>query len=469
VKKNETTSNNFPPSKIATEEEAKNFKLETHLISAMIAEPFYTSVLRCVNYIKTDMIPTAGVLAKDGDINMWWNPRFLASLTSSQVRGLLKHEAMHLVYEHTTSRRMDPHIIHNYATDLAINSEIPLDELPKGGLIPGVRFDDLDEDQMSNMTSEEIDRYNKISKKIESLPKSKSSEWYFSNLMEDKDLVKDIQKTQEHQGKSLSDALRDGDISINEEGKLVDKDGNPITLVPGSMDDHDGWDETSAADKDLIKGKLRKALEDAIKECDNRNQWGSVPASLRKKLRLLVANDVDWRSVLKRFVGLSRRGTRSTSWTRLNKKYAGRVPGVKRGYTSSIAVYIDQSGSVGPSDLELAFGNLKTLSKKTEFTTFHFDCEVDTDSELTWSRGRTPEVHRTRAGGTDFECVTKHANENKHRFDGYIIITDGEASKPSPSRIRRGWLIVPNRKLLFDADSSDFVMNMKPSKEKRGL
>ena len=126
MKKNETTSNNFPPSKIATEEEAKNFKLETHLISAMIAEPFYTSVLRCVNYIKTDMIPTAGVLAKDGDINMWWNPRFLASLTSSQVRGLLKHEAMHLVYEHTTSRRMDPHIIHNYATDLAILSEIPI-------------------------------------------------------------------------------------------------------------------------------------------------------------------------------------------------------------------------------------------------------------------------------------------------------------------------------------------------------
>ena len=202
-------------------------------------------------------------------------------------------------------------------------------------------------------------------------------------------------------------------------------------------------------------------MEDAVKECDRTGRWGSVSSPMRSKLRELIANDVDWRAVLKKFCGMSRRGTRTTSWTRLNRKYAGLTAGIKRGYTSSIAVYIDQSGSVSNSDLETAFANLRSLAKRTEFTTFHFDTSIDESSETSWRSGKTPEVHRTRCGGTDFECVTKHANQNKHRFDGYIIITDGEASKPSSSRLKRGWLLVPKTNLLFTPDTRDFVMSMK--------
>ena len=109
----------------------------------------------------------------------------------------------------------------------------------------------------------------------------------------------------------------------------------------------------------------------------------------------------------------------------------------------------------------MAFGELRSLAKRTSFTTFHFDTAVDTDSETAWRKGKTPDAKRTRCGGTDFQCVTKHANANSSRFDGYIIITDGEASKPTPSKLKRGWMIVPGRKLLFDADRSDFIISMK--------
>lgn len=430
----DSTNNDLLIGKEVTDEEAQKFALDAHLIRVMLDEPFYAGVLRGVSYTKTESIPTAGVLAKDGDVHMWWNPKFLAGLTANQVKGLIKHEAMHLALEHTTSRRMTPHIIHNYATDLAINSDIPEDELPEGGLIPGKAFAELTDEQADRMGPEAVDRYNRVSKKIASFPKSESSEWYFTKLMEDPEVAKDIQ-----------DGNSDGD------------DG-----FPGGMDDHDGWGEMSEEDRELLKGKIAKAVEDAVKECDRSGRWGSVSGQMRSKLRELIATDVDWRSVLKKFCGMSRRGTRTTSWTRLNKKYAGLTAGVKRGYTSSIAVYIDQSGSVSNSDLELAFANLRNLAKRTEFTTFHFDTSVDTDSETPWRAGRSPEVHRTRCGGTDFECVTKHANSNKHRFDGYIIITDGEAAKPSSSRLKRGWLLVPNTQLLFPSDARDFVMTMKP-------
>jgi predicted metal-dependent peptidase len=147
----------------------------------------------------------------------------------------------------------------------------------------------------------------------------------------------------------------------------------------------------------------------------------------------------------------------------LNKKYPGIHSGFKRSYTASIAVYIDQSGSVSNEDLELLFGELGNLAKTTEFTTFHFDTEVDEDSETVWRGGRTPPPHRTRCGGTCFEAPIAHANKNQHRFDGILILTDGYAPRPTtPCRLRRGWVITPG-----DAVESwmngprDFVIPMK--------
>lgn len=463
---NKGTSNDLAPVTHVTDEEAAAFKLEPHRVKMMLDEPFFAAVLRGVNYTRTESIPTAGVLAKDGDVHMWWNPKFLAGLTNDQVKGLLKHEAMHLALEHTTTRRMEPHIIHNYATDLAINSDIPEVELPEGGLIPGKAFKALTEEDKEKMGDEAVARYERVSAKIESFPKGESSEWYFTKLMEDPEVAKDIEEGQKVGGKSLGQALADGDVKFDENGDLVDKDGNSVTLLPGGMDEHDGWDELSDEERELVKGKIAKAVEDAVKECDRTGRWGSVGGSTRSMLRELISKEVDWRSVLRKFCGLSRRADRRSNVRRLNRKYTGIHPGVERGYTSSIAVYIDQSGSVGNAELELAFGELRNLARRTQFTTFHFDTAVDTDSETEWRRGKTPEARRTRCGGTDFQCVTKHANANSARFDGYIIITDGEASKPTPSKLKRGWLLVPGTKLLFDADNRDFVMKMKTPMKK---
>ena len=446
---NKGTSTELTPAVHVDDIKAAAFDLEPHRVKMMLDEPFFAGVLRAVNYERTDAIPTAGVLAKDGDVHMWWNPRFLAGLTDKQVKGLLKHEAMHLALEHTTSRRMTPHIIHNYATDLAINSDIPEEELPEGGLIPGKAFKELTEEEKTKMGGDAVARYDRVSAKIASFPRGESSEWYFTKLMEDPQIADDIENGQK------------GDPS--------DGEGNGVPGLPGGMDEHSGWDELSDEERELVKGKIAKAVEDAVKDCDRTGRWGSVGGSTRSMLRELISKEVDWRSVLRKFCGLSRRADRRSNVRRLNRKYTGIHPGVERGYTSSIAVYIDQSGSVGNAELELAFGELRNLARRTQFTTFHFDTEVDTDSETEWRRGKTPEARRTRCGGTDFQCVTKHANTNSGRFDGYIIITDGEAAKPTPSKLKRGWLLVPGTKLIFDADNRDFVMKMKTPSTKANV
>jgi len=440
------TSVDLVPTETVSDEAAANFDLGPHLLRLMWDEPFFSHMLRRVTKVKTDKIPTAGVLAKDGDIKMWWNPKFLAGLNPNQIKGLLKHECYHLVFEHTTTRRRDPHIIHNYATDLAINSLIPAEELPEGGLVPGKAFTELTEKQLKEMSDEQVAAYQRISDKIESFPRKESAEWYFARLMEDDQVREDIEGSKGRPG----------------EGEPGEGQGGGY----GPMDDHEGWDTMSDEDREIIKGKVKNILGDAIREADSKNSWGSVGSDMRAELRQMISTEIPWQTVLKKFCGMTRRANRSSNVRRLNRKYTGIHPGAERGYTSSIAIYIDQSGSVSNADLELLFAELRNLAKRTEFTVFHFDTEVDEASETVWKRGRTPEASRTRCGGTDFRAPTNHANKNKSRFDGYLILTDGEACDPGHSRLKRGWVITPGRELLFQSSNRDFVIPMKRSADK---
>jgi predicted metal-dependent peptidase len=414
------TSNELAPVTTADEAAIKNFDLDKFLVKLQLEEPFFCKILRKVTKVKTNAIPTAGVLASDGDIKMWWNPAFLASLTPKQVIGLLKHECYHLVFEHTTTRRHDPHVVWNYAADLAINSLIPEIELPKGGLIPGKAFDALTEEQLEKMDSNQINQFNAISAKIATFPKGEASEWYFARLMED-------------------EAVKE---AITNPAK-----GDGSSGMPGNMDDHEGWGDMSDEEREIARGKIRQAVDEAVKECDKKGHWGSIPAETRGKIREAISKEIPWEMILKQFVGMSRRAKRSTSRMRLNKKYPGIHSGHKRGYTSSIAVYIDQSGSVSNDELSLLFGELRNLAKSTEFVTYHFDTEVDEKSEAVWRNGKTPETHRTRCGGTCFKAPSIHANKNKHRFDGYLILTDGYAPNPGHSRLKRGWVVTTGGEL----------------------
>tara|TARA_Y100000310_G_scaffold333021_1_gene409722 strand:- start:176 stop:1576 length:1401 start_codon:yes stop_codon:yes gene_type:complete len=454
------TSVDLAPTETVDDATAAAFELDPHLISLMWSEPFFSRILRTVTKVKTNSIPTAGVLAKDGDIKMWWNPKFVAGLTSLQVKGLMKHECFHLIFEHTTTRRHDPHIIWNYATDLAINSLIPREELPEGGLIPGVAFKELTAEDKANMGPDRVGRYERVSAKIASLPLEMSAEWYFAELQE---VAQDIEdEKQEGQGGD-----GDGDCDGEGGGQGQPGEGQPGDGqgkgpgMPGPMDDHDGWDELSDEERELVKGKIKQALDEAVREADRTGQWGSMGAGCRSKIRELVSKEIPWQSILKQFCGMTRRANRDSNVKRLNRKYTGIHPGTQRGYTSSIAVYIDQSGSVGDSDLALFFGELKQLARRTEFTIYNFDTEVDEDSKRIWKRNRTPGLERTRCGGTCFKSVKAHAEKNRGAFDGYLVLTDGEASDPGPSKMKRGWVLCPGTNLLFDAANRDFVIKMK--------
>lgn len=409
----EKTTASDLPFELASEAVAAAFDLQPALISMMLEEPFYSRVLRVVTKIRSQEVPTAGVIAREGDLKMYWNDRFMAGLSPKHVKGVLKHEMLHLIFEHTTTRKYEPHIIWNYATDLAINTHL-MNELPEFGLFPGRPFKALTEEQKTKMGPEAVTRYEVVSKKIASMPAGQAAEWYFARLMEDDEVKQAIEKSQE----AGSGAL-------------------------GTLDDHEMWESMSEEERELVKAKIKQAAGEAAKACDKKGSWGTVPAELRKMIKECLVNEVPWQMILKRFCGYSKRSDRTTSYSKIHSTLGRLVPGAKRNYTSSIATYIDQSGSVNDAELELCFGELKNLAKSTEFVCYHFDTEVDQDSATEWRRGRTPVAHRTRTGGTCFKAPTLHAAKNKNKFDALIILTDGWAPDPGPSVLSRAWVITP--------------------------
>jgi predicted metal-dependent peptidase len=94
---------------------------------------FYGSILLSVGVRRNDSIDT---MCTDGTCVEWsWD--FTDSLTPDEVKGVLLHEAMHIVYKHMLRTGSRNHTLWNIATDYVINQHVlKMDlPLPDGGLI----------------------------------------------------------------------------------------------------------------------------------------------------------------------------------------------------------------------------------------------------------------------------------------------------------------------------------------------
>ena len=392
------------------DEKEENFNLSRHLIDLYNECPFFAEISRWIRKVECKTmrggapLPTAAMCYNldTDDFELRYNKRFFASLTGEQVKNVLVHELYHLIWRHITSRRRTPNVAWNIATDLAINSiiinsrkgssystkDVYEKYLPKRLYLPTVRPEMGD---MKGALPEEKEVNEKYADLIENLPELKSSEGYFSTLLEfarqngwewgEKGIKipgsnkKFKKKKGEGQGSpvpGMGDGSGDGDGETDE-----------VELDSGDV--HDMWDDVPEEIRDMVEGKTKGIVERAVRSADNRsNGWGSIPSEIVSEIRASVLQIVDWKQVLKNFVGMQNRGYRSTTLKRINKRYPYIHPGIKRGYNPKILMAVDQSGSVDDKSLETVFGVLRDCSKRTTFTVLPFDHTVDEKNMFEW-------------------------------------------------------------------------------------
>jgi predicted metal-dependent peptidase len=385
-----------------------SFDLKLHAYRLLMDEPFFAALSRKIEKRADYNIPTAGVRVcpDSAQFEMIYNPDFFASLPEEHVRGVLKHEFYHLIFEHVTSRKPEgvPHMAWNIAADLAINSHIA-DELPEMACVPGRG-------------------------PFEDLPLLKSAEWYLANLP----------KNEEGEGEGS------GEGGEGEPGEGQPGDGEPSdgSGSPGNFDDHSGWDDASQspeqqAANQMAKERLKQSMKDAAQEASQSAKgWGSMSGEVKQEILKRLETKVDWKKVLRYFIKTSQRASRRSSVKRINKRYAYIHPGKKVQRQAKIAIAIDQSGSVSDEMLSAFFGELNGLAKLAEFTVIPFDTEVPEDKVYVWKKGQNKAAERVSCGGTCFNAPTEYVNKNS--FDGVIILTDMEAPKPKACKAQRMWM-----------------------------
>lgn len=439
--------------RITTKEE-----FERMTVDLLRKNVFLATISRYIRKFPSDKVPTAavGYDKEADDVTLWYNLDFMSGMARDEAEGVFNHELYHVVWQHISRRAKSKELMKmwNIATDLTINSTIIHDnggKLPDCVLLPGkapkfatdkkvkgVRFNkeknELEEYER-DLSEEEKALNASFAELLKSLPTGQASDWYFNRL----------QKWNEENGRPMTS------------GQLEYVD---------SMDDHDAWGDVPENMRDLVGGKVRNIIQRAVQKADSQSDgWGNIPSEIREEIRRSVSNSVDWRKVLKSFIGRLNRGERASTFKRINKRYPYQHPGTRRKYLPKVLVAIDQSGSVSNENVERIFGALSSLSKKVSFCVVNFDTDVDASSFVEWRRGQQIPTRRTRSGGTDFESVNRFVKKmGRGRFDGCVICSDGECGKPGdlPFGLKRGWVIVPNHKLLFE--TNELVVQMEDAK-----
>lgn len=416
-------------------------EFDSDFLQVYMNDPFLGTVSSEVTKMVDTKMPTAYVGVRPNgrghEVVMGFNPKFFRSLSPKERRGVIKHELYHLIFQHIFDRApgdKDYQILWNWATDLAINSIIGADNLPDACLLPGKA-------PIDPATGKEIE--GPYAEFIANAPKLQSSDFYYEKLRE-------IEEEQRKNGNQNS-------VNI------------AIGQGMGTMDDHGKWGELPAEIREQIRDKVRDMVEKAVKRADRSNEWGSVPQEIAEIIRKLLSREIDWRSILRQFIGRCRTMDRNSTIKRINKKAPYLFPGHVRKYMANFACFIDQSGSMSDEDIAMLFFELENFVQAgTELDVFHFDTEIDENSKTLWKKGRPfPPAHRTRCGGTDFQCVADFVNrpENRGKWSGIVILTDGYAPRMGQIHNSRVIWVITEHGTMEAVRKNDLAVQMKKAKQ----
>lgn len=371
---------------------AKNIHEELGAVgkSLMFKEPFYGLFLISLNKEISNRISTACVSKNGINMQLTVNEEFWNSLAKPKKEGLLKHEILHIAFQHIPfAESFADKKIFNLAADCEINQYISSETLPDGAILPN--------------TFPEIN-----------LPVRAGTRAYYDEL---------IKAQKDNTSPTLSAILQQ-------------MDGE-------SQYDHKLWEEfegASEAERDLIKRQVDYQLKEIYQEMKSR---GTVPAELEQYLKDLYVQKpavFNWKAYLRRFIsGANKYYTKKTR-RKLNKRFIGN-PAIKIKPKARILIGIDTSGSVSEKELLDFFSEIYHVYKcGIEVDIVECDAAISPVYEY---KGKFPgKVHGR--GGTNFQPVIDFFDAHRKEYSTLIYFTDGECTPPTKSRLPMLWVISSN-------------------------
>jgi len=361
----------------------------------MLKEPYYGFFLLMLHKSWSDQLPTAGVCKNGINFQLMINEKFWTDLSEDHKLGLLKHELLHIAFQHLTTFTMfSDKKMANIAMDMEINQYIDGHWLPEGGI--------------------DINDYADLD-----LDKKAGSRYYYDKL-------KQAQKDKENNGScgddnmdKLLDGMGQGQGQVTI-GPASGRDGDKEVDIPNH--EWEEFEDMPDAEKKLIEKQLQRVLTEAKEQTIKKR--GYVPGEISGLIKLdeVIPPKFNWKQYIKRFTGISTKIFTRKLRRKENKRYSDN-PGLKIKMRQNMLVGIDTSGSVCDDELKEFMNEIHHLYKAgVDITIVQCDTQIQSIKRYD---GKF-ELEVSGRGGTYFEPVLEHFEQNR-QFTSLIYFTDGEA------------------------------------------
>lgn len=231
-------------------------------------------------------------------------------------------------------------------------------------------------------------------------------------------------KIQEQNAKNDNDNDNDnGDQSGNKNNSGNGDNGqnhnpSPITHNQEAADKAGLWRE------DAVR---RTQINDLI---DRTTDWGSIPGDIVEKIKASTKAHINNSYIMQGFRSSIISSDRQLTRMRPNRRTGFLQMGNTRQFDTSLLVAVDVSGSVTESQIADFYSTINRIFRFgiAKIDCVQFDCQLGEVKPLLHAANVIEVKGR---GGTSYQPVFDYVGQTKNKYDGLMILTDGQAPAPS--------------------------------------
>ena len=375
----------------------------------LLDNPFFGNIAMRLDLVETDQFDT---MATDGK-RILFNPAFVEKHSNAHLKGIVAHEVCHVLFKHHLRRgQRDPNNW-NTSADYAINS-ILVDagfSLPEDGLI------DL---AWRGQSAEDI--YKAL---FQDQPEPSAEDQQGNGQGESSE--------GDDTGSAPGDAQGDDESAAENSGSQADPvhptqsgSGQPVDMQGHGVVIDGTDDDGSALSASGIQKEEDRWTEIVLNAAMISGEAGKEDSPFKQHIDMLRRPQIDWRSVLRRFLLDGRPA--GTTYQRLGRRSRAAgvpLPSRRVDVGGEIAVLIDASTSVDDEmfaqfceELQLITSEFDITSHVIKYTYTIRDVEVVEAGD---------EINRTRFyGGTNTRAAFDYVDEENLNVDAIIVFSDVE-------------------------------------------
>jgi predicted metal-dependent peptidase len=329
---------------------------------------------------------------------LYYNPRWIDSLSNAQAQFALAHEALHCALGHFARRGHRIQRKWDMACDFAVNP-ILVDE----GLKPPGEAIVLD--VYRGMAAEEI----------------------YPCIEDD---VDDSQMMDDHLWDGDEGGSNDEGAQGGSGGKSGGHDPDKVGAGGTASGDEDGPPPPlKAQEKEQLQQQWQRHLAAAAQRA---REAGKLSGQLARLTEAALAVQVSWRALLAQYLAQAARD--DYTWLRPSRREGDVIWPSLRSHSGEIHVAIDVSGSVSEQDLAEFLGELNALKGTMPVRVTLFACDSDLAGGAPWIFEPWDELRLPSqfagGGGTSFAPVFEWIARQDRHPDALVYFTDAEGEFP---------------------------------------